>query len=56
MTDRELPATLADASAGNRRPYSAPSLVQYGSVAKLTQSGGSTSAEGTVPAKSMMCL
>ena len=42
--------------AADRRPYRAPALVQFGSIAKLTQSGGSTSPEGTVPAKAMMCL
>jgi hypothetical protein len=39
-----------------RHPYTTPTLVQYGSVAKLTQSGSSTSPEGTAPAKAMMCL
>jgi hypothetical protein len=42
--------------ARDRRPYTAPALVRYGSIAKLTQTGGSTSSEGTVPAKAMMCL
>lgn len=34
-----------------RRPYSTPKLVEYGSVAQLTQSGGSTKTETGVPKK-----
>ena len=30
---------------GKRRPYAKPKLLEYGSVAKLTQSGGSTANE-----------
>lgn len=54
MTDRYLRATSSDVR--ERRPYRTPALIQYGSVTKLTQSGSSTSPEGTVPAKAMMCL
>jgi hypothetical protein len=32
------------------RPYKAPTLVEYGSIARLTHSGGSTKKEGSVPA------
>jgi hypothetical protein len=40
-----------------RRAYSTPKVVTYGSVQKLTQSGGSTVAEGSLVAKQMsMCL
>jgi hypothetical protein len=39
-----------------RRVYSPPILVEYGSVAKLTQSNGSTVDEGSVIAKQKMCL
>ncbi len=39
-----------------RRTYSRPKFIEYGSVAKLTQSGGSTKDEGTVVAKQMKCL
>lgn len=44
-----------DKSVGNdpartpKRPYAKPRLQEYGSVAKLTQSGGSTMAESGVP-------
>jgi hypothetical protein len=32
-----------------RRPYATPTLVEYGNVAKLTQSGGITKSEAGVP-------
>jgi hypothetical protein len=32
--------------ADERRPYCPPVLTEYGSIAKLTRSGGSTSLEG----------
>lgn len=32
-----------------KRPYAKPKLQEYGSVAKLTQSGGSTMTESGVP-------
>lgn len=37
------------AAAPPRRPYVAPRLVEYGSIAKLTQSQGSTLPEGGRP-------
>ena len=37
------------AAAQPRRPYVAPRLVEYGSIAKLTQSQGSTLPEGGRP-------
>lgn len=39
-----------------RRPYSTPSLVEYGSVSKLTQTGTGTGTDGGSAGKSMMCL
>ena len=39
-----------------RRPYRAPSLVEYGSIARLTHSGGSTVKEGAVPSMNHGCL
>ena len=32
-------------SRSNRKPYAPPRLVRYGHVAKLTQSGGSTTSD-----------
>jgi len=59
MNDREghpaSPAADRPKERG-RRAYSSPKLVEYGSVAKLTQSGGSTMDEGSVIAKQMKCL
>ena len=43
----------ADAKA-NRKPYAQPRLVEYGSVAKLTQNNGATTVDGQGPA--MGCL
>jgi hypothetical protein len=41
----------------DRRPWETPQLIEYGSVAKLTQSGGSTAKETGVPSRGMaMCL
>ena len=31
-----------------KRPYAKPRLQEYGSIAKLTQSGGTTKPEGTM--------
>jgi hypothetical protein len=40
-----------------KRPYTPPRLIEYGSVAKLTQSGGSTvQADGINTFKKMVCL
>ena len=51
-------STSVDAAkqAHDRRPWETPQLIEYGSVAKLTQSGGSTAKESGVPAKKMGCL
>jgi hypothetical protein len=42
--------------AHDRRPWETPQLIEYGSVAKLTQSGGSTAKEGTTPRAKKSCL
>jgi hypothetical protein len=39
-----------------RRPYTSPSLVEYGSIARLTHTGGSTAKEGTTPRVKSGCL
>lgn len=48
----------AEAAAGRapKRPYAKPTLKEYGSIAKLTQSGGSTKPESGPPLKSGVCL
>ena len=39
--DRQAPGSTLGVDAGAvRRPYAAPELVEYGTVAKLTQTGG----------------
>ncbi|HEY2907348.1 MAG TPA: lasso RiPP family leader peptide-containing protein [Vicinamibacterales bacterium] len=54
--DRKSDAAPRPSVQKDRHSYTAPLLTEYGSVAKLTQSGGSTSNEGTVVAKMAMCL
>jgi hypothetical protein len=39
-----------------KRPYSRPSLVEYGSVSKLTQTGAGSGTDGGTAGMSMMCL
>jgi hypothetical protein len=40
-----------------KRPYVRPALVAFGSVAKLTQSGSGSGADGgTIPGMTMPCL
>jgi hypothetical protein len=41
---------------GTRKPYRKPELIEYGSVAKLTQSGGSRGQDAISGTKSMNCL
>ena len=41
------------ASSSSRREWTTPELTEYGSVAKLTQSGGSTVKESGVPRAKM---
>jgi hypothetical protein len=35
----------AEPDAKGRKPYAAPELIEYGTVAKLTQTGGSTTVD-----------
>jgi hypothetical protein len=39
-----------------RKPYAKPAIREYGSIAKLTQSGGSTKPESGRPLRSGICL
>ena len=39
-----------------RKPYVKPAIREYGSIAKLTQSGGSTKPESGRPLRSGICL
>jgi hypothetical protein len=41
---------------GRKRPYAKPKIREYGSIAKLTQSGGSTKTETGSPRRSGVCL
>jgi hypothetical protein len=45
--------TRDEPAQASRRPWTAPELTEYGSVAKLTQSGGSTAMEKGVPRQKM---
>jgi hypothetical protein len=47
---------MTDSHDNSRQPYASPKLIEYGSVAKLTQSSGSTHVEGSVIAMQMKCL
>ena len=47
----EKPGAAAPATKGARRPYTKPAIKEYGSIAKLTQSGGSTKPESGRPLK-----
>jgi hypothetical protein len=45
------------AGVGEKRPYTAPRLVEYGSVSKLTQMNGGSGADGgPVGMRMEMCL
>lgn len=39
-----------------RRPYARPVLTEYGSIARLTHTGGSTAKEFGVPKMKINCL
>lgn len=39
-----------------RRPYASPQLREYGSIARLTHTGGSTNSEFGVPRMKKSCL
>jgi hypothetical protein len=48
------PAEDSDPPASeSRREWTTPELTEYGSIAKLTQSGGSTAMESGVPRQKM---
>jgi hypothetical protein len=48
---REQPITIS------KKPYGKPQLIEYGSIAKLTQNGnGSLGDGGTMAGMFMMCL
>ena len=50
---KKQPSPSTDAGAPRtRRPYARPELVEYGSIARLTHTGGSTTTEAGVPKKS----
>ena len=51
MTDQNQSPTTG---ASRLKPYTAPTLTEYGSVAKLTMAKGSTTAE--VPGQKKACL
>lgn len=42
--------------AGKRKPYRTPQLTEYGGIAKLTQTTGSTLTESGVPFAKKSCL
>jgi len=52
------PLSLAQSAsaATPRKPYSAPSLVEYGTIAKLTQGSLTVNNDGSNTKKKMMCL
>lgn len=43
-------------SASTKRSYARPSLVTYGSIAKLTQGGAGSGGDGGSAGMSMVCL
>jgi hypothetical protein len=52
--DREK--ALAASPLSGKKPYSAPQLVDYGSVTKLTRGGSSSTGEGFGDMKMAPCL
>lgn len=54
---REKEATAATGPGGQvKKAYVAPSLVEYGSIEKLTQNGNGTGADGGSVGMQMVCL
>ncbi len=53
---RPQPESPPPGKSGDRHRYVAPRLTVYGSIAKLTQSGGSTNIETGVPMMRRACL
>ena len=47
---------VPDESGGVRRAYVAPELIEYGTVAKLTQTGSGSVADFTGMMRMMICL
>jgi len=45
-----------DKRAGVKKTYVLPSLIEYGSVAKLTQTGSGSGGDGGTGAMRMVCL
>jgi hypothetical protein len=59
MEDRSQVSQAAGASGPGgqaKKAYVAPSLVEYGSIEKLTQSGNGTGADGGTTGMQMQCL
>ncbi len=54
--DDQLADRRADDRATARRPYVTPELVEYGTVAKLTQTGGQTVQDFFTFRRMMTCL
>jgi hypothetical protein len=50
------PQTAASESSAPRRVYAAPELIEYGTVAKLTQAGGQTVQDFFSFRRMMTCL
>jgi hypothetical protein len=48
--------TPAQRGAGGRRPYVKPSLIEYGSIAKLTQGTATKQSDGPSGGFTMTCL
>jgi hypothetical protein len=58
-SDRPEQATRSEQADGRQpapKPYRTPVLTEYGSISKLTRSGGSTMNEGGMPQMMMACL
>jgi hypothetical protein len=57
MTDASQPREASDAGKGRRRrPYRSPTLISYGSVAKLTQGTLTAGNDGAMGGMMMTCL
>jgi hypothetical protein len=54
--DDQLVGHRADDGALARRPYVTPELIEYGTVAKLTQTGGQTVSDFFAFRRMMTCL
>ena len=54
--ERDGDTHARDDARGERRPYVSPELVEYGTVAKLTQTGGGSVMEFGSMMRMMLCL